>query len=153
MGVDLLTMFITSINKATSAFDGWLGSISKIGMILALFRVAKAIFNQFSQKITAMFTSAGEKIGEGIVAGMNKTKKDVVAAATSMGRETTEAARSGATETAANGPEVPQELTRGQKVGRAIGKIAFAPINGAKWVSNKISEGNKAMAKKVLSLG
>ncbi len=164
MGVDLLTMFITSINKATSAFDGLLGSVSKIGMILALFRVAKAIFNQFSQKITAMFTSAGEKIGQGIVTGMNKTKKDVINAATSVGRETSEAARSGAEEASAptastptvgatEGAGAPQELTRGQKIGRIVGKVAFAPINAGKWVSKKVSEGNKAMAKKVLSLG
>lgn len=73
-GVELLTAFVTAMNKATSALDGWMGSISKIGMILALLNVAKAAFNKFGQKLIVFFSNTGNQMGkniaDGIVAGL-----------------------------------------------------------------------------------
>jgi hypothetical protein len=73
LGVDLLTAFIGAMNKATSAFDGWMGSVSKIGMILALFRVAKAVFKQFSLKLQTFFANTGTQIGINIAKGIKET--------------------------------------------------------------------------------
>jgi hypothetical protein len=58
-GIDILTLFITGINKATSAFDGFMGSLSKIGMIIALTKVAKAAFDKFSLKLQSFFVNTG----------------------------------------------------------------------------------------------
>jgi hypothetical protein len=38
-GVDILTKFLETVNKATSTFNGLGGSIAKIGSILAIFKL------------------------------------------------------------------------------------------------------------------
>jgi hypothetical protein len=93
-GVDLLTLFITAINKATSVFDGFLGSISKIGMVLALFNVARAAFNKFSSTILVKMNNLGTSIGSSIAEGMKSRQKEVEAAGKDLG----EAAKRGASE-------------------------------------------------------
>jgi hypothetical protein len=80
-GIDLLTAFVTALNKATSVFDGWLGSVSKIGMIISLFRVAKVMFKKFGDKVIALFTPVGDKIADSIIKGLEGRKDDVVDAA------------------------------------------------------------------------
>ena len=69
-GIDLLTAFVTAMNKATNAFDGWMGSVSKIGMILALLNVAKAAFNKFGQKLITLFSKTGNDMGKNIADGI-----------------------------------------------------------------------------------
>jgi hypothetical protein len=44
LGVDILTKFLEIINKATKAFDGFGGSITKIATILTIFKVGKTLF-------------------------------------------------------------------------------------------------------------
>jgi hypothetical protein len=96
----MLTLFVTAMNKATGAFDGWMGSISKIGMILALFRVAKAVFKKFSIKLEQYFMSTGEKIGEGIARGIKNKEDEALRAAEKLGERVGRAATP-KTETAA----------------------------------------------------
>jgi hypothetical protein len=43
-GVDVLNTFMEIINKATNAFDGLGGSLTKIASVLAIFQMGKKIF-------------------------------------------------------------------------------------------------------------
>jgi hypothetical protein len=68
--VEILTLFITAVNKITNSTNEWANSLSKIGAVLAIFRVAKAIFNSFATKLSQFFVNTGVQIGENIIAGM-----------------------------------------------------------------------------------
>ena len=54
-GVDILTKFLEVVNKITSSFDGFLGSITKIGGILAVFKIGSAMFEKLKQPLIGFF--------------------------------------------------------------------------------------------------
>jgi hypothetical protein len=54
-GVDILTKFLEVINKATNAFDGLGGSITKIVGIVAVFNIGKALYEKISGPISNFF--------------------------------------------------------------------------------------------------
>jgi hypothetical protein len=54
-GVDILTKFLEIINKATSAFDGLGGSITKIISVVAIFNLGKVIYEKMSGPIGNFF--------------------------------------------------------------------------------------------------
>jgi hypothetical protein len=66
-GVDILTKFLQVINSITFAFDGVVGSLSRIGSVLAIFKLGKAIFEKFRPVIGNFLMSVVqdyEKAGE-----------------------------------------------------------------------------------------
>ena len=54
-GIDILTKFLEVINKATSAFDGLGGSLTKISTILTVFKIGKSLFSKISDGFKAMW--------------------------------------------------------------------------------------------------
>ena len=81
LGVDILTKFLEIINKATSAFDGLGGSISKIASVLVIFEMGKKIFEKLKAPLVDFFADivrragiAGEEAARAAVAGVNKVK-------------------------------------------------------------------------------
>ena len=54
-GVDILTKFLEIINKATSAFNGLGGSITKIISVVAIFNLGKVIYEKLSGPIESLF--------------------------------------------------------------------------------------------------
>jgi TP901 family phage tail tape measure protein len=54
-GVDILTKLLEIINKATSAFDGFGGSLTKISTILTVFKIGKSLFSKISDGFKAMW--------------------------------------------------------------------------------------------------
>lgn len=78
-GVDILTKFLEIVNKITSAFGGFAGSITKIGSIIAMFKLGSAIFekikpliSQFLLSLVDDFKDKGEKAGRGYAFGLKK---------------------------------------------------------------------------------
>ena len=63
-GVDLLTKFLEVINKATSAFDGLGGSITKIASVLAVFKLGSKIFDKIRQPLADFFIDLVKMSGE-----------------------------------------------------------------------------------------
>jgi hypothetical protein len=55
LGVDVLTKFLEVVNKITSAFDGVWGSITKIGGIVAVFKIGSAMFEKLKQPLVNFF--------------------------------------------------------------------------------------------------
>jgi TP901 family phage tail tape measure protein len=81
-GVDILTKFLEIINKATSAFDGLGGSITKILAILTVFKMGKSIFDKLREPMIRFFSDivreaglTGEKAGKAAVEGVEKAKQ------------------------------------------------------------------------------
>jgi hypothetical protein len=54
-GVDILTKFLEVINKATGAFDGMAGSLTKILSVATIFKLGSKIFDKFKQPIADLF--------------------------------------------------------------------------------------------------
>jgi hypothetical protein len=80
-GVDILTKFLEIINKATSAFDGVGGSITKILTVLTVFKMGKTVFDKLRDPMVKFFSDivkeaglAGEKAGEAAQEGLKKSK-------------------------------------------------------------------------------
>lgn len=78
-GVDALTMFLEIINKATSAFSGLGGSITKVLATIMLFKLGQKIFDKVKQPFINFLSdlkqtayTEGEKIGEKIAEGIQK---------------------------------------------------------------------------------
>jgi hypothetical protein len=68
--VDVLTKILTTINNVTKGFGSFTQSISKIGMIVSIFKVAKSVLDAFSKYIKDNFTTLGEHIGKSISDGI-----------------------------------------------------------------------------------
>ena len=64
IGIDILTKFLEIINKATSAFDGLGGSITKIAGIMVVFKVGQAIFEKLKAPLQNFFAEIIRKAGE-----------------------------------------------------------------------------------------
>ena len=62
-GVDILTKFLEIVNKGTSAFDGMLGTITKIAGVLASFKLGSKIFEKIKQPLLGVFSWAAETAG------------------------------------------------------------------------------------------
>ena len=141
-GVDILTTFVTGINQATSAFDGFMGSVSKIGMLISLFNIAKALFNKFGNKMAELFTSAGQKIGNSIAEGIRSSQSNAVSAARTTGQAVVSAAQEGVSgkkndqNQSTDGP-APVERVKGTKNRFNAGRI----IGGIKSGGKKVIEG------------
>ena len=78
-GVDALTTFLEIINKATSAFSGLGGSITKVLTTIMLFKLGQKIFDKVKQPFINFLSdlkqtayTEGEKIGEKIAEGIQK---------------------------------------------------------------------------------
>ena len=78
-GVDVLTKFLEIVNKITSAFEGFAGSITKISSIITIFKLGSAIFekikpliSQFLLSLVDDFKDKGEKAGRGYAFGLKK---------------------------------------------------------------------------------
>ena len=75
-GVDILTKFLEIVNKATSAFDGMFGSMTKIASILTIFKLGSKIFEKLKPSITATFNWIATHAGlKGYEAGKNFAKQ------------------------------------------------------------------------------
>lgn len=81
-GIDILTKLLEIINKATSALDGFGGSLTKISTILTVFKVGKSLFSKISDGFKAMWVDiikiaidGGEKAGEGALQGAQRAKQ------------------------------------------------------------------------------
>jgi hypothetical protein len=74
-GVDILTVFLNTINKATSALSGWGGSIVKIVSIFSMFKLGAKVFEQFKPQIDKALLGIADKFFErGKLAGSNFAK-------------------------------------------------------------------------------
>ena len=73
--VDFLTSLLNALNRVTQGFEGFTGSLSKIGTLVAIFQTAKTIVSKFFDEIIAkIYTSAvgaGESIAQGTKDGIN----------------------------------------------------------------------------------
>ena len=81
-GVDALKTFLEIINKATSAFDGLGGSISKVLTTIALFKLGQKIFDGIKKPMANFFTklvkdvyTEGQKAGQAFAQGLEDSKK------------------------------------------------------------------------------
>lgn len=71
-GVDVLTKFLEVLNKATSAFKGLGGSITKIASVITIFKIGSKIFDKFKQPISDLFNWVSDESGTvGYRAGKN----------------------------------------------------------------------------------
>ena len=61
-GVDALRTFLEIINKATSAFDGLGGTITKVLTTIALFKLGQKIFDGIKKPMAGFFSSLVEEI-------------------------------------------------------------------------------------------
>ena len=84
LGVDILTKFLEVINKATSAFDGLGGSITKIATILTIFKVGKTLFQKIPENFKAAMIEVirhaiegGEKAAEGAAEGAQRKAEEL----------------------------------------------------------------------------
>jgi hypothetical protein len=82
-GVDVLTKFLEIINKATSAFDGLGGSITKILTVVSLFKLGQKIFEKiknplykFFADLTKMGYQAGYDAGKAYADGTKKARDE-----------------------------------------------------------------------------
>jgi hypothetical protein len=77
-GVDILTKFLEIINKATNAFNGLGGSITKIVGIVAVFNLGKKLYEKFVDPISGLFLDkipelaleSGKRAGEAFAKGV-----------------------------------------------------------------------------------
>lgn len=73
--VDFLTSILNALNRVTQGFEGFTGSLSKIGTLVAIFQTAKIIVGKFFDEVIAkIYTSAvraGENIAQGTKDGIN----------------------------------------------------------------------------------
>lgn len=69
-GVDALTELVTILDKASQGFGSITGIIGKAGMIYTVFQVAKKLLDQLLIKLGNEGYKQGQRIGEGIAAGM-----------------------------------------------------------------------------------
>jgi hypothetical protein len=83
IGVGILTTFLSVINKATSAFDGLGGSITKILTVITMFNIAKKIFAKIKQPIINVFSEIvseaykkGKEASKSYAAGAEKGAKE-----------------------------------------------------------------------------
>ena len=173
-GVDMITSFIEAINKATSSTEGWMGTISKIGVILALFRVATALFKQFQVKLMNFFTQTGTGIVNNVIAGMKSKEGELVSEAGKIAKKASDAASNISTapkkEASATGSkssttttpppttttqtgEVGEQSSGGKfkKVAGTAAKIAFAPQIGAYKAAKAVGAKNKEIARGIVS--
>ena len=71
-GVDILTKFLEIINKATSSFGSMGNAITKVIGTLAIFKLGRKIFDQFSGPISDLFSKIAEDASsKGYLAGRN----------------------------------------------------------------------------------
>ena len=87
-GVDILTSFLDTINKATSGLTGLGGSLTKIIGIVAILNIGKTLYSKLSKPIEAFFLTElpelarksglaiGQNIAEGVKAGMEGTQQN-----------------------------------------------------------------------------
>ena len=82
VGVDILTKFLETVNKATSQFKGLGGSIVKILSIITMFKLSQKIFNKIKQPLfkffndlTTMAYEGGFKAGESYAKGVKAAKE------------------------------------------------------------------------------
>ena len=62
--VDLLTGFITAINKLTSSLPGALNGVAKLGLAFGAFKVGKTVFNKGLGEAGKIFLGKTQEIGE-----------------------------------------------------------------------------------------
>ena len=82
VGVDILTKFLETVNKATSQFKGLGGSIVKILSVITMFKLSQKIFNKIKQPLfkffndlTKMAYEGGFKAGESYAKGVKASKE------------------------------------------------------------------------------
>jgi hypothetical protein len=68
-GVDVLTKLLEFVNKLTDGFGGLTGTISKLGLIMAVFKLGQKMVSKFSQTFINTFKKAGVEAGKGLVDG------------------------------------------------------------------------------------
>jgi hypothetical protein len=76
-GVDALTELVTILDKASQGFGDITGIIGKAGMIYTVFQVAKKLLDQLLIKLGNDGYKQGQRIGEGMAAGMTNGIKQV----------------------------------------------------------------------------
>jgi hypothetical protein len=85
-GVEILTKFLDIINKATSAFSGMGGSITKIAAIFTIFKLGAKVFEKMKQPLQKFFDEikikaigageeSGRAFGKAFSEEMSKTLK------------------------------------------------------------------------------
>ena len=82
VGVDILTKFLEIINKATSAFNGLGGSITKIVGVLTVFKIGQTIFEKLKAPLVNFFAEiikqagiTGEKAAREAIEGVNRVQQ------------------------------------------------------------------------------
>jgi hypothetical protein len=78
-GIDILTKFLEVINKVTQGFGSFTGSISKIGGVLAMFKVGRAIFEKLKKPLVGFFVDVvdgSRKAGEDSAKAFAQAAKD-----------------------------------------------------------------------------
>ena len=63
-GVDALTKFLEIVNKATSAFGGLGGTITKVLTTIVMFKIGQKIFDKIKQPMMNFLTSIVSEIYE-----------------------------------------------------------------------------------------
>lgn len=81
-GIDILTKFLEIVNKATNAFDGLGGSITKIAGVIMVFKIGQKIFEKLKAPLTDYFREiiqgareTGEKAGEAAKEGLEASRQ------------------------------------------------------------------------------
>lgn len=94
MGVDILTKFLTIINKATGALDSVAGSVIKLSSIIGIFKLGSKLFTKFMSPLKKFFIDvvqevhkAGEDSGKAYYEGVQKgTQQAQNSNSTNIGR-------------------------------------------------------------------
>lgn len=83
-GVDALTKLLEIVNKATSAFGGFAGSLTKIGTVLTVFKVGKSLFQKIPENfkeamvdVVRQAIEGGEKAAEGAAEGARRKQQEL----------------------------------------------------------------------------
>jgi archaellum component FlaC len=92
--VDLLTNVLNTVNKMTAGFNtlsngaqGIVKSISKIGVITAVFNLAKSMFEKFKQWLSKYVTGIGTTFGKGMADGFKQGTEGIRQEAESLGND------------------------------------------------------------------
>ena len=71
-GIDILTKILNIINKVTEGFGGFTGTVSKLGLVFAAFKVGQKLVRKFSNSILGVF----QEIGAGWKRELSEMQRD-----------------------------------------------------------------------------
>ena len=131
-GVDILTAFMDVINKATSTFKGFGGSITKIASVLVVFKIGKKIFEKMYSPFVDLFQriiedakKTGEQAGDAAQEGLENSKNKQRQSSVKTDTVIDAATHSGERTLKSTALEIKDKATL-NKIGEAAGAAAYS---------------------------